>query len=153
MAKINDVLDRISAIVETHTGLRCVDIVDKPPAPCAVVYPDAEIGEGDTYYQAFRRGVFDLPVIVQVLYPTTGLRTAQRAVNDHISPDGDTSIPRAIFEHPTLGTDPDENTAGTPTMTAHVAGVSEYGMVSSFDGATRYIGAKVHIAVKTRGDQ
>lgn len=150
MATLNDIVDALMTTISSTTGLRCVELSDNPPAPCAMVYPNDQI-EG-AYYKAFRRGVFECDVLAHVVVPAgNSPRSAQRALNDYLSPDGSKSIAQAVHERPTLGTDADENPAGSATMTAHVAQVTEYGFVTSADG-TRLLGAKVQVHVVCRGD-
>lgn len=148
---IGTILARVRETITTNTGLRAVGISDSPPVPCVSVYPDDPIGNGSSYYSAFNRGSFELDVVCHVLFPTTSMRSAEDALNAAISAAGATSIPQAIFLHPTLGTDPDENTAGNPSMTASLVEVREYATVSSGDG-TRLLGAKVIVRVITEGD-
>lgn len=153
MSSINDVIDAISATITAATGWQCTMNWDSPNPPCVLLYPDS-IGEGDSYYQAMARGVVTIPVVANVLVGSVNNVGQARQVYDAISPFGATSIPQAIHQNPTLGTDPDEATAGVATMTASVTRVDEIGPV--FDEATRtmrFIGAKVRIQVMTRGDR
>jgi hypothetical protein len=150
VASINDCLEALRNTITTVTGIRCVDIVDNPPAPCAMVYPASPFG--DNYYSSFKRGVFELDVIVQPCISTTSIRSAQNELNDWLSPSGDKSIGQAIYQHPTLTTSATEATAdSTVTMTASITRVDEYGIVAAEDG-TRLLSAKVHVHIMTRGD-
>ena len=152
MSSINDVIDAVAATITAATGWQCTQNWDNPPVPCVLLYPD-DLGEGDTYYQAMSRGVVTIPVVACVLVGSTNNVGQQRRLNDAISPFGDSSIPQAIHQNPTLGTDPDESTAGADAaMTAKVARVDEIGPTAMFDG-TRVIQAKVRIQVMTRGDR
>jgi hypothetical protein len=116
-----------------------------------MVYPASPFS--DSYYSAFKRGVFEMDVIVQPCIPAMALRSAQLELNDWLSPFGDKSIAQAIYLSPTLGTAADESTAAADAlMTAHVERVDDYGLVSSADN-TRYLSAKVHVHIMTRGDR
>lgn len=151
MASIDTVAERLCTTITFVTGLRCTQITDQPNPPCVIVYPDAEIG-GETYYEAFKRGVCTLPFVAQILVPSTDMRGAQKVLNGIISPSGATSIPAAIFAAPTLGTSATESPADdATTMTAHVTRVSEYGFTGD-PGNPRWLSAKVHIEVMVRGD-
>jgi hypothetical protein len=78
----------------------------------------------------------------------------QRDLNDYIDPWGVKSIPRAIYDHPTLGADPTESTSGTSGVSATVGVVDDYGLVYDAAGVVRYLQAKVIVNVQlTRGDQ
>lgn len=152
MSSINDVIDALSATITAATGWQCTQNWDSPPVPCVLLYPD-DLGEGDSYYQAMNRGVVTIPVVACVVVASTNNVGQQRRLNDAISPFGATSIPQAIHQNPTLGTDPNEATAGADAaMSAKVARVDEIGPTSTFDG-TRVIQAKVRIHVMTRGDR
>lgn len=151
MATINDVIERLSATITAATGIRCVEIADSPPAPCCMVYPASPFHE--SYYSAFKRGVFELDVIVQPCVSTTAMRAGQLLLNEWLSPFGDKSIGQAIYQHPTLGTSSTESAAASDAkMTASVVKVDDYGIVLAFDG-TRYLSAKLTVHVMTRGDQ
>lgn len=150
MASINDIADRLCEVISSVTGLPCTQIVDQPQAPCVMVYPDT-IG-GDTYYEAFRRGVVTVPMVCSVLVPSGELSGMQRLLNDAVSPFGNLSIPEAIHLNPTLGTADDEATASSSAaMSAKTAGMPEYGFVDSPSG--RLLQAKLRIEVMTRGDR
>ena len=150
MASINDCLAALRTTITANTGVRCVDIMDAPPVPCCMVYPASPFNED--YYSAFKRGVFELDVIVQPCVPSTALRSAQNDLNDWLSPFGPKSIGQAVYQNPTLGTAATESAAASDaTMTAHVVKVDEYGMVTAVDG-TRYLSAKITVHIMTRGD-
>lgn len=150
MSSINEVIDALSSTITAATGWQCTQNWDSPPVPCVLIYPD-DLGEGDTYYQAMARGVVTIPVVACVLVGSTNNVGQQRRLNDAISPFGATSIPQAVHENPTLGTNADEQN-GAGDMSAKVARVDEIGPTTTFDG-TRVIQAKVRIQVQTRGDR
>lgn len=150
MSSINDVIDAVAATITAATGWQCTQNWDNPPVPCVLIYPD-DLGEGDSYYQAMQRGVVTIPVVANVLVPSTNNVGQQRRLNDAISAFGATSIPQAIHQNPTLGTNADEQN-GAGTMSAKVARVDEIGPTNTFDG-NRVIQAKVRIHVQTRGDR
>ena len=151
MASINDCITALADTITTATGLRVVGMVDTPPSPCVMIYPDSPFNE--SYFSAFKRGVFELDLIVQPCIATTALRSAVNELNDWLSPFGVKSIAQAIYEAPTLGTSTTESAAASDTtMTAHVSNVDEYGIVTGADG-TRYLSAKVRVHIMTRGDQ
>jgi len=149
---INDIIEALKGTVTQATGLRCVDLSDKPPTPCAMVYVD-DISSAEGYYRAMKGGVVTIPFVVEAVFATTSERTAAARLNDHISPFGPKSIPLAILQHPTLGQNGPEDTAETGvSWTVHVDSVSDYGYATSYDGSTRYLRAKVHVqAMITRG--
>lgn len=150
MASINDIADRLCETISAVTGLVCTQIVDMPNPPCVMVYPDV-IG-GTTYFEAFQRGVVTIPMVCAVLVASTDLEGQQRLLNDVCSPFGPVSIPEAIFRNPTLGTADNESTANSSAaMTAHTAGLTEYGIVDSPAG--RLLQAKLRVDVMTRGDR
>lgn len=152
MSSINEVIDAVSATITAATGWQCTDNWDNPPVPCVLLYPD-DMGTDGSYWQSMNRGVVKVPIVANVLVSSTNNVGQSRKLNDAISAFGATSIPQAIAQNPTLGTDPNEATAGAAaTMTATVSGVSEYGPTATFAG-TRVIQAKVHIEVMTRGDR
>jgi len=151
MPSIDDVIVALCDTITNATGLRCGPLADTVNPPCVQVFPDGSIGDGDTYYEAMKRGVCTIPFIAQILIGSTALRTDMKKLHDAISPDTPTSIPRAIYEDPTLGTSSTQSTADA-TMTAYCAGVTEYGLTSEEPGKPRYLTAKVRIPVKlTRG--
>lgn len=152
MASINDCLAALSDTIHAATGLRVVGIVDNPPAPCCMIYPASPFTDGG-YYSAFKRGVFELDVIVQPCIATTSIRSAQNELNEWLSPFGVKSIAQAIHNSPTLGTAATESAAASDaTMTAHVVDGDEYGIVTAPDN-TRYLSAKLKVHIMTRGDQ
>ncbi len=149
---INDIIDAISTVVTSATGLRCVGVSDNPPTPCALVYVGDNIGS-DSYYRAMRGGVTDIPIIVEPVYASSSsLKTAARAINDHISPFGATSIPLAILNAPTLDLAP---SVASPDVnyTVSVESVTDVGAVFDSTGTTiRFWRARIRVNVKvTRG--
>ena len=153
MATINEVLDAVAASLKS-TGWVCSTNVDNPPVPCVLLYPDDNIGNGQSYFETMARGVVTIPIVANVMVSTVNNVNEARRLNDAISPFGATSIVDALFHNVTLGTDPDEATGGAGArMTASVVGVNEYGIAYTFDGQTRVLQAKVRINVKTRGDR
>ena len=149
MATVNEVIDALSATITAATGWQCTQNWDNPPVPCVLIYPD-DTSEG---FQAMARGVVTIPIVACVLVASTNNVGQQRRLNDAISPFGATSIPQAIFQNPTLGTDPNEATAGAGAkMTADYRGYDEVGPVVPPSGP-RLIQAKVRIHVMTRGDR
>jgi len=150
VSSINEAIDALSATITAATGWACTQNWDNPPVPCVLLFPD-DLGEGESYYQAMGRGVVTIPIIANVLVASTNNVGQSRILNDAISPFGPTSIPQAIHQNPTLGTNPDEQN-GAGIMSAKVARVDEYGPSTTFAG-TRVIQAKVRIHVMTRGDR
>lgn len=148
---INDIIDALMATVTEATGLRCVELHDQPPVPCAQVYVD-DINSADGYYRAMKGGVVTIPFIIEPTYASTNPRSASRALNDLISPFGPRSIPLAILEHPTLGQNTLESTAAAGvSWTVHVESVTDYGYAIDQAG-TRYLRAKVRVQAQiTRG--
>lgn len=148
---INDIVDALMATVTQATGLRCVELSDSPPAPCAMVYVD-DITAAEGYYRAMKGGVVTIPFIIEAVYPTVETRSAARKLNDHISPFGPKSIPLAILEHPTLGQNGSEDTAAAGvSWTLVVSSVTDYGYATSGEGV-RYLRAKVNVSAQiTRG--
>jgi len=151
MATVNEVIDALSATITAATGWQCTQNWDNPPVPCVLLYPDDSIG-GDSYFDTMARGQVTIPIVANVLVPSTNNVGQARKLNDAISPFGATSIIEAVFENVTLGTDPDEATGGVATMTASCSRPYEIGPATTF-GGTRVIQAKVRIQVMTRGDR
>lgn len=150
MATINDVIVNLSKTITNGTGWRCGPLSDNPNVPCVEVWPD-NIGGGESYYDAMKRGVVNLPFVAYVLIGSTALRTDQLKLLEAISPHGPRSIPQSIFNAPTLGTSQTESISDPATsMTAHVVGVDDYGFTDSPAG--RLLGAKVRVNVMVRGD-
>ena len=65
MASISDVIDAVCETISSVTEWRCTGLTDQPNPPCVMVYlsDDDPIGEGDSYFTAFQRGVVELPII------------------------------------------------------------------------------------------
>jgi hypothetical protein len=146
---IDDVIDALAEVIESSTGIRCSPFVDNPVLPAVMIYPD-DIG-GESYYKTMKGGTFELPLIAQVVCSAADVAGQQRFLNAAISPDGDLSIPRAVLDHPTLGSAPDENT-GHPaaSMSATVTRVTDYGIASMLDGK-RVLQARIAVKVLTKG--
>ena len=155
MASINDCIAALSETITTATGLRVVGLgsMDAPPVPCVMIYPDSPFAD-EGYYSAFKRGVFNLRLVVEPCLPTTSLRSAVNELNDWLSPFGVKSIAQAIHQAPTLGTSATENPAASDaTMTVSFGKApDDYRPIAAFDG-TRYISAKIYVHIMTRGDQ
>lgn len=152
MSTITEVIDALAATITAATGWSCTQNWDNPNPPCVLLYPDS-LGDGGTYYQAMARGVVTIPIVANVLVSSTNSVGQARNLYDAVSPFGASSIPQAIYQNPTLGTNADEQN-GAGTMSAVVVRVDDIGPV--FDETTRmlrYIGAKVRIDVQTRGDR
>jgi len=152
MMTIDEVIVAICDTIGNATGLRCgvlSDTVNVGNGPYVQVYPAGEIGDGDTYYQSMNRGVVTIPFVAQVLVSSTAIRTDIKKLHEAISPAGPTSIPQAIFDHPTLGTVALETT-GTSRASAKCAGVAEYGVTTD---DPRYLTAKVRISVQLTRDR
>jgi len=148
MASINDAMDNLTKTITLATGLRCGPWADTINPPCAQVW----VEDFDGYYEAFKRGVVNIPLMVQVLVGSVGERAGAQLLNDYVSPSGPKSIPQAVYQHPTLGTSKKEDTADPATkMTASVASLSNWGPVQGPDGV-RYLGAQLRILVQVRGD-
>jgi len=150
MASLNDAIDAVIATIKTHTGINRVHgITDLPNPPCVMVYPDEQIGDGTTYYRAFKGGQIVYPVVANVIVAATSLEAAQRWLHDAIAAEGTMSIPYAIFSHPTIGESATESTGDAVTFTASVTGVDNYGLADAPNG--RVLQARVRIAVQTQG--
>ena len=146
---INDVIDALTDVIESATGIRCGMFVDNPVLPAVMIYPD-DIG-GETYYRTMKGGTFELPLVVEIVASSADVAGWQRWLNDVISPDGELSIPKVVLDNPTLGTAPDENTGNANARcSATVTGVSGYGIAAGLDGK-RVLGARIGVTVLTRG--
>lgn len=146
MATINEVADALIATINAKTGINATTIRLKPQLPSVMVYPDlpAQDGESASYYETFGGGMIQLRMCVCVLASAANVDGQQRWLNDVISPFGPLSIPRAILENRTLGTDPDEATGGAAaTMTASIGKIRDYGIVTFVDGSTTALQAKL----------
>lgn len=150
MASINEIADALGSVIKAATGLECSGLVDDPHPPCVMIYPDS-IG-GDTYFQAFKRGVVTVPMICNVLVESSVIEGDQRFLNDIVSPFGQRSIPEAIHRNPTLGTAADEATSAGD-MSAVVTGMSDYTWTENPSTGVRLLQAKVRVDVMTRGDR
>lgn len=149
MGAVNDVLAAVRSVITATSGWSCTTNWDNPNPPCVLLFPDT-IGDATSYYKAFARGVVDLPVVAHVLVGSTNQEAGVERLYDAISPDGATSVVAAIAVDQTLGT-AEQNGAGT--WSAVVTQVDEIGPVFDTSGAVRFIGAKVHVRVQTRGDR
>lgn len=155
MASINEVADALIETIQSVTGINATPIRAAPQLPSVMVYPDAPMlgGSQESYYETFRGGMYALRMCVCVMVSASNIDGQQRWLNDVLSPFGPLSIPRAILENPTLGTDPNEATGGTAAlMTASCEKPREYGVASLVDG-TLCLQAKIPIQVMTRGDR
>lgn len=151
MSTINEVIAAVSKTITAGSKWKCTENFDKPNPPVVLLYPD-DIGEDESYFNAMARGVVTIPIVACVMVASVNNVAQTRRLYDAISGSGATSIVQAIFQNPTLGTDPNEATGGVATMTAHVARVDEIGTANTFDGV-RVVQAKVRIHVKCRGDR
>lgn len=154
---INDVVDAVTRTVRAETKLLVHELVDSPVMPCVMVHlaTDIDIG-GEHYFGAFARGVYELPVVLTVLDSATDVKGAQRWVYDVISPFGEKSVVRALFENATLGTDPDEAPAGTTARyVARVKRARFDGIPTLFENGPRVVAARVDVAVTVtiRGEE
>lgn len=146
---VNDVIAAVIETVAAETGLLVHGIVDSPTLPCVMVHlaTDDDIG-ADSYFAAFARGVYRVPVVLTILDASSDIEGAQRWVYDLISPHGYESIVRAIFENPTLGGDPDEHTGGPgATFAASVTRARFDGLVELYAAGPRVIAARVDVTV------
>lgn len=154
MATIDEVIVAICDTITNATGLRSgmlTDTVNVGKGPFVQVYPAAEIGDGDTYYQSMNRGVVTIQFYAQVLCSSIADRAQLKQLHEAISPSGQTSIPKAIFDHPTLGTVADETVAGsTARMSAKCSGMSAYGFTTD---EPRYLTATIRIHVQLTRDR
>lgn len=153
---VNAVLDALIDTLRGETGLVVHELVDSPVLPCVMVHlaTDLDIG-GAHYFGAFARGQYELPVTVTVLDSQSDLDGSLRWLHDVISPFGERSVVRALFENATLGTDPAEAPAGADARyMARVTRARFDGMPSLFDG-TRVVAARVDVAVTVtiRGEE
>lgn len=147
-SSVNDVLDALTATLRGGTTLVVHELVDSPVLPCVMVHlpTDTDIG-GDHYFAAFARGVYVVPVALTVLDSASDVKSGQRWVYDVISPFGERSVVRALFENATLGTDPDEAPGGaTACYVARVKRARFDGLPQLFDG-TRVVAARVDVDV------
>jgi hypothetical protein len=145
MATLVQIREQIKATLE-QVGLRCY--AQKPPdiqPPCVIVRPES--GEFDG---AMGRGSDKYTVELDVYCSSASDRAAQNSLDDYVSGYGAKSIRQAIFNDPTLRTDPNRNVAGVATMTAYVSGFSGYGPDQESGG--QYWHAVVTVEVLTRGD-
>jgi hypothetical protein len=155
MASINTVADALIATIESATGIRATPIVASPQLPSVMVYPDDPMlgGDGAAYYETFGGGLIALRMVACVLVSAVNVEGQQRWLNDVVGPFGQLSIPRAIFDNPTLGSDPNEATGGAAaTMTASVGKPHQYGIATLGDGSL-CLQTKIPIQVMTRGDR
>lgn len=156
-SSINDVLDAMIETLHGETGLLVHGIVDSPVLPCVIVRlaTDLDIGES-TYFGAFQRGIYTLPVVLDVLDSASDIDGAQRFVYEVISPFGERSVVRALFENATLGSDPDEQPGGVSACyMAKVARARFEGIATLFENGPRVVAARVDVAVTVtiRGEE
>lgn len=147
MAALGDVIDNIAATVQRATGIRTIPyIVESPPAPCAMVYP-----ERCDYSKTFGRGVDQWSIKVQLVIPLNSDRATHRLMYDWLSGAGPQSVRQAIYQAPTLGTDPAESPAGAAaSMNGTVSEMVEYGVVFTLEGV-RFLSATLNVTVLTSG--
>lgn len=155
MATINDVAEALISIIRSQTGIPATQIRLKPQTPSVMVYPDTPMLEGDSsaYYETFGGGLIGLRMCVEVVASAVNVDGQQRWLNDVVGPFGSLSIPHAILKNPTLGTDVNEATGGTPTMTASCGKPTVYELALSVDGSMTYLHSKLPVTVMTRGDR
>lgn len=146
MATLAAICDQIQATLES-VGLRAYNYeVDRINAPCVhVAVGDSPIPD------TFNQGIVTYNLELEVFVASVSDRASQVGLRSYLSWTGPNSIAQAIFAHPTLMTDPAENTAGTPTMTAWVRGFHGYDP-AHVEGQGRFAYAVVEIEVRTRGD-
>lgn len=96
---IQSIRDGIATNLATISGLRTAgDVPDNPNPPIAVVFL-----ENVAYDDAFRGGLTTLNFNVMVVVSRADDRTAQRKLNQYISPDGASSIKSAVESDRSLG--------------------------------------------------
>lgn len=146
MATLTQVCDQIQATLE-GIGLRVYEYEpDEINPPCCVL----AVGDSPLPY-TFGQAFVEYDIAVEVYVSSVSDRSGQSDLRAFLSWTGPSSIATAIFNAPTLKTDPLENTAGTPTMTAMVTGFTGYDP-NRVVGGVRYFYAVVDIHVITRGD-
>lgn len=91
--------DALATNLGTITGLRTAgDVPDNPNPPMAIVFL-----ENITYDDAFRNGLTTFNFNVMVVVSRADDRTAQRKLNQYVSPDGERSIKSAVESDRSLG--------------------------------------------------
>ena len=96
---VGAIRDAVASNLSSITGLRTSgDVPDNPNPPIAVVFLDQV-----DYDEAFRGGMTTFMLKVMVLVSRADDRTAQRKLNQYISPDGDRSIKKAVESDRSLG--------------------------------------------------
>jgi len=89
---IQAIRDGLATNLGTITGLRTsANVPDNPNPPIAVVFLETV-----EYDDAFRGGLTTLVFKVMVIVSRADDRTAQRKLNQYISPDGERSIKSAV---------------------------------------------------------
>lgn len=146
MATLNQVCTQIKETLEA-AGMRVYPYIPDNPNPPCVVLSVADSPQPLTFNQAQVEYNIDLEVYVASVADWSG----QLALCTLLSQSGAGSIAQAIFNTPTLRTDPAENTAGTPTMTASWRGIRGYDPMLIVAGA-RYFYGIVEMQIITRGD-
>jgi len=96
---IQAIRDGLATNLATISGLRTSgDVPDNPNPPIAVVFL-----ESVQYDEAFRDGLTTMIFKVMVIVSRADDRTAQRKLNQYISPDGDRSVKSAVESDRSLG--------------------------------------------------
>jgi hypothetical protein len=96
---IEDIRDGLATNLATISGLRTSgDVPDNPNPPQAVVFLETV-----DYDEAFQGGLTTLMFKVMVIVSRADDRTAQRKLNEYISPDGAQSIKSAVESDRSLG--------------------------------------------------
>lgn len=96
---IEDIRSALATNLATISGLRTSgDVPDNPNPPQAVVFLETV-----EYDDAFQGGLTTMQFKVMVLVSRADDRTAQRKLNEYISPDGARSIKSAVESDRSLG--------------------------------------------------
>ncbi len=96
---VGAIRDAVATNLATISGLRTSgDVPDNPNPPIAVVFLETV-----DYDEAFRGGMTTMMLKIMVLVSRADDRTAQRKLNQYISPDGDRSIKKAVESDRSLG--------------------------------------------------
>lgn len=103
---VNDVRDAIATQLRTITGLRATSFV-----PSKIEPPTAIVSIGAGSYDDTFTGSMTAEFGVLVLVARADDRSAQKRLDDYISPTGTTSVKACIDSTPTLG-----STVGTATV-------------------------------------
>lgn len=130
---IADVRAALKESLASIPELEISSLRDNVNPPCAIVYPDSPC-LFDVTFDGEQRPRF----CVLILVPYVDTDDAQEQMDIYLSDEGESSVKAAIEEDSTLGGVVDD---------LHVTELRSYGVISMFDGGTRYLSGELVVEV------